>query len=414
MKINFKIAGLVLIVILVGLWGWEKWSDSRGPLKYQDLTVKDPYEAIARGTGGQVLKFEKDKMDGVAGMILDSDSDKDMSVLWVAEGQPAHEASEFKFAVDASITELSILVSTVKELPVVTVLDPSGTEAKLSKTVSSENATKLNILAPASGTWRLQISAHSNLHIKVKARSVLQIVSTGFVRPGGRPGHEGYFAYKGPLEKGKKEMALLNLIGVSELKDVHVKAVSLSGRILREADIQSSQSDVYARLEIPNESFRILLEGKNKVSESFQRMDETIFNLNHKEMIEFKTAREETKDSKICKTLNESTHWSMLSGDKGPGSAVVMCVEHREANGSRWESGLSFHVPVNSDRSELKTQLFSADYKKLSKNDCENAQEILGRYPTELTGSSEHKLKWSFRCQGGPSEFRGIMDVRTQ
>lgn len=39
-----------------------------------------------------------------------------------------------------------------------------------------------------------------------------------------------------------------------------------------------------------------------------------------------------------------------------------------------------------------------SDYKKLTKADCDLANEIFARYPNEIKDSSEHNLAWSFRC----------------
>ncbi len=414
MKLNLKIVGIGFILILVALWGWRKWSEIKESMTYQDLSKKNPYESLARSTGGQVLNFDQNTIEHATSILIDLDKEKDFSTLWTAEGQPATDLSEFKFIVDSNISELSVFVSAIKEFPQVEIFDSSGAVVQPYKKLDSKHETKLNFQTLKPGLWRLQITSKSNIHIKIKAKSSLQLVSAEFVRPGGRPGHEGLFGYNGPLEKGKNEKLVIHMLGIPALDDVRVKTVSLSGRILREAKVKlknTDDTDIQTEIEIPKESFRILIEAKNKEQESFQRMHEAIFNLNQKQMIEFKAHLEEPNNSDMCKVLSESTHWSLLSAETGSGGAVVMCTEYREANVSQWRSTLSFHVPVNADGTELKIRLMSANYKKLTSDDCSRALTTFNRYPRILKNSSEYKLEWSFTCEGGPQEFTGVINA---
>lgn len=414
MKLNFKIVGVIFILILVSLWGWRKWNETKESMTYQDLSKQNPYESMARGTGGQVLNFDQDTVEHAAGMLVDLEKEKDFSTLWTAEGQPANDLSEFKFIVDSNISELSVFVSAIKEFPQVDIFDSSGAVVPPYKKLDSKHETKLNFQTLKPGIWRLQISSKSNVHIKIKAKASLQLASAEFVRPGGRPGHEGLFGYKGPLEKGKNEKLVIHMLGIPALEDVRVKTVSLSGRILQETKVKlknTDNADIQTEIEIPKESFRILIEAKNKDQESFQRMHETVFNLNQKQMMEFKAHLEEPNNSDICKVLSESTHWSLLSAETGSGSAVVMCAEYQEANISQWRSTLSFHVPVSTDGTELKIRLMSANYQKLTSDDCSRALVTFKRYPGIVMNSSEYHLEWSFACEGGPHEFSGVINA---
>lgn len=54
---HFKITAT--LIIIAGVWLWKQKEAQQGQLKYQDLAVKDPYEALVHGTGGKVFKFEK-------------------------------------------------------------------------------------------------------------------------------------------------------------------------------------------------------------------------------------------------------------------------------------------------------------------------------------------------------------------
>lgn len=418
MNKKLKFIGLILPVIAIGLWGWKKWDASREPLKYQDLAVKNPYEALARDTGGQVLKFDKNQMDLAAQMALQADRESSYATLWTAEGVPASEFSEFKFMVDSSVTELSVFVSAIDDLPEVTILDAGGRSVTPEKSNNSKTAIQSAIALPKSGEWKLKIRARSNLHIQIKGKTDVQLESVRIMKIGGRPGHQGYFESNDPLENGKKEIVSLRVSGAEGITNARMKAISLSGQILEEVGVDGAvdvrSAEMNEKIKTPGESFRILLEGKNKGNEYFQRMDTRIFSLNRFEMVEFRARIEETKNSETCQILSHSSHWSMLAGTPAAaGSASLACVVYADAQSSKTFSNFNFHIPVSPDGKHLKLQIFSPEYRKLTKAECDQANTIFARYPRELKSSSGHRLTWAFKCEGGPNDYRAVMDITT-
>lgn len=68
----------------------------------------------------------KNGRDDTTQALVQEYSERSFSLVWAAEGQPIHESSEFSFWVDASMKELFMWASAVKDLPVVSIADPDG------------------------------------------------------------------------------------------------------------------------------------------------------------------------------------------------------------------------------------------------------------------------------------------------
>jgi len=69
-------------------------------------------------------------------------------------------------------------------------------------------------------------------------------------------------------------------------------------------------------------------------------------------------------------------------------------------------------VPWNAAEKLTEIQLSSADYQKLSKTDCDQAEKMFSTTPQVLTDSAGRQARYRFTCQGGPSEYQGVLAVQ--
>ena len=120
---------LLLFVILLG--GPALWMILHRPspqFKLQDHSKEDPYETIARQTGGKVFRFDKDSLGSpeATAALLRTVTERDDPSLLVTEGLPGMGGTEVSVMVDSSINFLSIDISASGDLPRITALDPSN------------------------------------------------------------------------------------------------------------------------------------------------------------------------------------------------------------------------------------------------------------------------------------------------
>src|ERR1051325_298984 len=142
--------GTVLLIVFIGLVVVVIWVIIHRPsskLKYQDLTKRDPYEYIARQTGGQVFRFDKESVGSPAATsaLLRTVKEREFPFLFVAEGVPGMGGTRFPVLVDSSVKALSIEVSAAEGQPRISALDPSNHEAPLEVTPEGKGAIHVQI-----------------------------------------------------------------------------------------------------------------------------------------------------------------------------------------------------------------------------------------------------------------------------
>lgn len=297
MRTKWTVGGAVALLIITAFVVWKRLH--RNGLEFTDLKQKDPYEAIARATGGSVIRLGQADVNAGAltahvQALLKEDG---YAPLLIAEGDIRSSPVEFSFWIDSSIETLSAAVSGIKGKPQAEFYGPGNRVATPARTLSSQVADRMSFDKPAPGRWKVRISAPptENVRLVVKAETALSIDQARIVRPGGRPGHEGLFKYDGPLQPGRDEQLEVKLDG-GALKDVSVRLVSLDGREIGKARIPPAKSDpegeawarlhgasqdgsdtILAQVRIPDESFRVQIEGESQAGEQVVRVYEREF-----------------------------------------------------------------------------------------------------------------------------------------
>ena len=137
-----------------------------------------------------------------------------------------------------------------------------------------------NLTAPETGIWRIQIAGSGTYWAKAQVSSEIFFVSVEFVRPGGRPGHEGLFKIPGQPLAGKKETLRASFSG--KIKTAEFKLVSESGASLRKLEMREIGSDpedheYLGIAAFPEQQFRLLVTGLDSNGARYQRTYLTSF-----------------------------------------------------------------------------------------------------------------------------------------
>lgn len=423
----FSAVCAAFITSLAVFFAWRHFHSPPSPLKYEDLSSKDPMENLARITGGQVTRLDKKSVaaDGGAAMFAGMQAqlkERDYALLWTAEGMPVQQEISFDIWVDPSIQVLAGSVTSLSGMPEVALIGPGGGKASPEVASIGTSGIHFRLPSPKPGKWQVKVASPANCSIQVKAQSTSDLldIQPRIVRPGGRPGHGGYFPYEGPFVPDAREYVELPLMNhpADAISELTVRLVSRSGQILESADLSRSNSEwaePLVRVKLPGEPFRILAVAKLKNGEQVWRMFGFLFELNKMPQIEFKATLDGVSPE-ACAEVTAGTAWRILANpDKNsPSSASLGCVKIKDNGSENIQLAFSIRAPVSADGSRVTTTLYSLDYASLSASDCENAEKAFKQFPDVLTDVWDRKAAWSFRCeQRDGGGYRAVMSVDT-
>jgi len=408
-QFRFIIKGILFLVIGAAVWKWRSNAVSK-QMRFEELSQNDVYEKLARGTGGQVWNLDKspEQIEKIGDLVSQSRTENEKYVfLLIAEGRISEGAADFGFQVDSSLQSLVVFVSGLKSRPELEVFNPEDQKQEPSRVLESKQGATYLFSTPKSGQWRLKIRSADNVYIQVKGESDIGVLNARPVRIEGRPGHQGYFPYKGALKSGDKEIFSAEISEQLQAKKpkIQISLISRDGRTL-------SRDEIDSNVRIPSEPFRVLIDWENPDGGKGQRMENKIFQLGQLELVNFEVLMKESPDSERCRILQSSTHWSLLTDSKTGASASISCQINATATEKVQSMKLFLFVPWNAAEQKTAVQLNSADYQKLSKADCDQAEKMFSTTPQVLTDSAGRQARYRFACQGGPSEYQGVLDVQ--
>jgi hypothetical protein len=143
----------------------------------------------------------------------------------------------------------------------------------------------LSVDAPTAGAWRVTLKPSERFWLVVHARSALDLLSADFVRPGGRPGHEGLFPIEGQPIAGRPARLRLQL---SE-GDVEAPAFTLlsrQGQSLGRIDLAPIDDREFAgAIALATVGFRVALTGVDGSGVAVQRVHARLFRAEHIEVV---------------------------------------------------------------------------------------------------------------------------------
>ncbi len=243
----------------------------------------DPnYIRIANETGGLPLFLQPEEAAKAVRQTGET-------VLW-ATGTLEGGGQEFTVPLDSTLVSATFSLSVDTKGSSMAVVRPSG--AEVAPGDAGAAITELNcgrfvtISSPQAGNWRVRITGSGRFWIEALARTEIFLVSVKFVKPGGRPGHEGLFKISGQPVAGEPAMLRVDLSG--PLRSAEFKLVSEGGETIKPIATtgETSGSDVHeflATFELPAQPFRIAATGLDSNGNPYQRFFPGLF---HAETVE--------------------------------------------------------------------------------------------------------------------------------
>ncbi|HXC51698.1 MAG TPA: hypothetical protein VN634_12480 [Candidatus Limnocylindrales bacterium] len=376
-------------------------------LSDEGLSGHNGLEAFARATNATVVHLDPSTDPALAARLTQAAvEDQKYELLFSAEGLATDGSADFEFAVDSTVSPLSVNVSGSHERPRVVVRDGRGAVVAPVEALTTARSDRLLFKRGAPGRWtiHLQCPAGENVQLVVKGDTELGFHHLWPVRPSAET------EYTGPLETGKQEMFEFALTGDSLFR-ISVNVVSLDGHVL---NITRAGNDTFplesarVKVTIPSQSFRLQVEGDRPDGEHIARMHEASFDPGKLEQLSFFDP-ERAESEETCRFLSHTGGSSFYDSDKiNPGSGGIFCSRNQDEPALR--SNLFFHLPASGDGSPRTTTLRSSSSIHVTKADCEHWQQLFDRYPKQLVNGAR-RASWSFRCAGPPESATGEIEV---
>jgi hypothetical protein len=137
--------------------------------------------------------------------------------------------------------------------------------------------------APSAGAWLARVDGPGRFWLVVHAKSELDLIGVAFVRPGGRPGHEGLFRIAGqPVVDTPATLRVS--VSDDEVRSRRFGWISSAGESLNELDLARSGDDEFTgAVALPNRPVRLIMTGVDRSGAPYQRVNGPLF---HAESVE--------------------------------------------------------------------------------------------------------------------------------
>jgi von Willebrand factor A domain-containing protein 7 len=247
----------------------------------------DPvYIQMANETGGQPFFMNPLEVANSAHIMRVTSRSNNEMVLW-ASGTTPDGARELKVPVDSTTRRVTFSASFDTKGGELTILGPKGVVTGRDERTEDTISTCSRIVtvdAPQGGAWQATLMATGRFWLVVHAESDLSLETAEFVRPGGRPGHEGLFRIHGQPIAGEPA-TLRTRVGDSEtFKTAAFALHSQDGREIRRIELTAAgDGEFVGRIDLPQQPFRVTASGVDASGLPYQRMHAGLF---HGELVE--------------------------------------------------------------------------------------------------------------------------------
>lgn len=244
----------------------------------------DPsYIAIANQTGGQPM-FLKRSEAGKIGQFMRESTGNNRETLFWATGTLNGGPRSFVVPVDSTIERVTFSLSVDAEGSGLALARPSGglVAAQDPGTETTELACGrlVTIAAPEPGDWRVRIEGRGQFWFRASAKTEIFFVKTEFVKPGGRPGHEGMLRIAGqPLADAPANLEV-RLSG--PVASASFQLVTLGGEPIEPVRMTMTSSgeddqEYSGTFVLPMQPFRLRVIGQDAKGTAFQRLFHNLF-----------------------------------------------------------------------------------------------------------------------------------------
>src|ERR1035441_2251002 len=186
------------------------------PMLFGSCSPIDPgFIRIAKESGGQLFflaRSEAGNITKLADAVVRSNT---VNILSIADTF-AGASKTYTVPIDSTVTKLTVSASGTTAL---TVIRPDSTTVAPSDPgvtpIALSTGSILTINAPPVGVWTITVSGAGDFSLTVTGQSTIDLTTFRFVVPGGRPGHEGYFAITGSPISGQVLTAEVTVDGTA-------------------------------------------------------------------------------------------------------------------------------------------------------------------------------------------------------
>jgi hypothetical protein len=252
--------------------------------------VDPSYIHIANQTGGQPMFLQPSEAAKAFHFVRESTRNNMGTVFW-ATGTFDGKLQIFEIPVDSVTQRITFSFSADTKGSKLTLTQPSGgiiVEATESTEITDLNCGRIVTLsAPEAGLWRAAVTGSGRFWLQAQAQSDIYFITAEFVRRGGRPAHKGLFKIAGQPLAGIPATLRVSL-SAKEAKSTAFRLVSERGDTIQEVRMHADSSDrefleFLGTLELPKDSFRVAVAGRDTKGRAYQRFFPTLF---HAETVE--------------------------------------------------------------------------------------------------------------------------------
>jgi len=245
----------------------------------------DPgYIRVANETGGQPMFLQASEAAKAFHFVRESTRNNMGTVFW-AIGTFDGKEQTFEIPVDSVTQRITFSFSADTKGSKLTLSQPSRgaiVEATASTEITDLNCGRIVTLStPEAGPWRAAVIGTGRFWLQAQAQSDLYFISAEFVRKGGRPAHEGLFKIAGQPLAGIPATLRVSL-SAKEAKSTSFRLVTERGDTIQEVRMRADGTDrefleFLGTLELPKDSFRVAVSGRDTKGRSFQRFFPALF-----------------------------------------------------------------------------------------------------------------------------------------
>lgn len=245
----------------------------------------DPaYIHTANETGGVPLFLQRSEAGKSMQLMRESTRENVSTVLW-ASAKLDGVTQKLEIPVDWTTERITFTFSVDTKGSKLVLRGPNGQavgEGSLRTEDTELNCGRLITVAkPDPGQWHAELSGSGTYWLEVQAQSEIYFISAEFVKPGGRPGHEGMFRIQGQPLAGEPA-TLQASISAEEAKTTDFSFVSERGDVLQKLRMNAVGEDrefleFSGDVDLPAVPFRLAVRGLDTKGMQFQRFFGPLF-----------------------------------------------------------------------------------------------------------------------------------------
>jgi hypothetical protein len=139
----------------------------------------------------------------------------------------------------------------------------------------------ITVVKPQAGNWQAEVSGSGTYWLEAQAQSAIYFIRAEFVKPGGRPGHEGLFKIQGQPLVGEPA-TLQASISATDAKTTDFSFVDERGEVLQKLPMKVTDPDrefleFTGKVALPDAPFRLAVSGRDIKGMQYQRFYGPLF-----------------------------------------------------------------------------------------------------------------------------------------